>query len=94
MTNDAVDESSRPRVVVGMLLALGMVATLLLWSGRRDFVYLHIILDTSSFLLSGVLSMLLADIGMRLARPLLRWLALTFGIFSALELLHVLTAVE
>ena len=94
MTNDAVDASSRPRVVVGMLLALGMVATLLLWSGRRDFVYLHIILDTSSFLLSGVLSMLLADIGMRLSRPLLRWLALTFGIFSALELLHVLTAVE
>ena len=94
MINDAVDADSRPRIVVGMLLALGMVETSLLLSRRQDFVYLHTILDTSSFLLSGVLCMLLADMGARLSRPLLRWLAVTFGVFSALELLHLLTAVE
>ena len=94
MTIDAVDEGSRPRIVVGMLLALGVVESTLLWSGRRDFLYLHTILDTAMFLLSGILSLLLADIGMRLSQPLLRRLAVTFSITSLLELLHVLTTVE
>ena len=94
MTNDVIDEGSRPRLVVGMLLALGVMESALLWSGRRDFLYLHTILDTAMFLLSGILSLLLADIGMRLGQPLLRRLAITFSITSLLELLHVLTTVE
>ena len=94
MTNDAVDEGSRLRVVVGMLLALGAVEATLLWSGRRDFLYLHTILDTAMFLLSGILSLLLANIGMRLSQPLLRRLAVTFSVTSFLELLHVLTTVD
>ena len=94
MTNDAVDEGCRLRVVVGMLLALGAVEATLLWSGRRDFLYLHTILDTAMFLLSGILSLLLANIGMRLSQPLLRRLAVTFSVTSFLELLHVLTTVE
>lgn len=92
--NDAVDEGGRPRVVVGMLLALGVVESTLLWSGRRDFLFLHTILDTAMFLLSGILSLLLADIGMRLSQPLLRRLAVTFSVTSLLEFLHVLTTVE
>jgi PAS domain S-box-containing protein len=90
MTNDAVDQGSRLRVVVGMLLALGAGDATLLWSGQRDFLYLHTILDTAVFLLSGILSLLLADVGKDLSQPLLRRLAVTFGIASLLELLHVL----
>ena len=77
-----------------MLLALGVGEALLLSSGRPDFVYLHITLNTAVFMLSAVLSLLLADIGMRMSRPLLRWLAVTFTVTSVLELLHVLTTVD
>ena len=94
MTTNEVDGGCRPRVVVGMLLALGVVETLLLASGRRDFVYLHITLNTAVFIVSAVLSLLLADIGMRMSRPLLRWLAVTFTVTTVLELLHVLTTVD
>ena len=94
MTTAEVDGGCRPRVVVGMLLALGVGEAFLLASGRRDFVYLHITLNTAVFMLSAVISLLLADIGMRLSRPLLRWLAITFTVTSVLELLHVLTTVD
>jgi hypothetical protein len=48
--------------------------------------------DTSMFLLSGVLSLLLCDMGARLSQPVLRWLALTFSVTSCSELLYVLTS--
>lgn len=94
MTTDEVDEGTRPRVVVGILLALGVMEALLISGGQRDFRHLHIVLDTGIFLLSGLLSVVLGAIGLRLSRPLLRWLAITFSVTSVLELLHVLTTFE
>jgi PAS domain S-box-containing protein len=87
------DEGSRPRVLAGTLLTLGFAEVLLLSGGRRDYPNLHEILDTAMFLLSGVLSLLLWDMGARLSRPLLRWLAISFIVTSCLELLHVLTTI-
>lgn len=94
MTTEEVDEGARPRAVVGIPLALGCVEALLLWRGHGDFRHLHIVLDTAVFLLSTTLFVVLGDMGRRLSRPLLRSLAVTFGITSILELLHVLTTFE
>lgn len=87
------DEGARPRWVAGIVLALGFAEALLLYGGRRDYPNLHEILDTAMFLLSGVLSLLLWDLGARLSQPLLRWLAISFVLTSCLEFLHVLTTV-
>jgi len=87
------DEGARPRAVAGALLALGCAEALLLGGGRRNYPNLHEILDTATFLLSGILSLLLWDTGARLSRPLLRRLAISFIVTSCLELLHVLTTV-
>ena len=93
-TNTSVgDEGARPRVIAGTLVALGCAEALLLCGGRRNYPNLHEVLDTAMFLLSGVLSLLLWDMGARPSRPLLRWLAISFFVTSCLEVLHVLTTV-
>jgi signal transduction histidine kinase/ActR/RegA family two-component response regulator len=80
--------------VVVTLLAFALVAAVLLASGRRDYPYLHVVLDTAMCLLSGVLALLLWDLGTSLDEAFPRWVALTFAGTFVLELVHVLVAVE
>jgi PAS domain S-box-containing protein len=80
--------------VLGTLLAFGVIGASLLAMGRRDYPHLHTILDTGICLLSGVLALLLWDIGARTQRPLPQWLAISFAVAALSELVHTLVTVE
>ena len=87
----------RPRISrtsAGVAVVFGLLGTVLLASGSKDYPDLHIILDTCMSLLSGVLALLLWDFAKRSRQPLPRWLAISFAITSLLELIHVLVTVE
>jgi len=83
-----------PRSAVGVLIAFGAIAVTLLVIGRRDYPQLHTILDTGMTLLSGVLALLLWDMGRHTGRPLIRWLAIAFGMTFLLEAVHVFVTVD
>src|SRR5882724_9363299 len=82
------------RAVVGALAVAAIVAVALISTGRSDYPDLHNILDTGACLLSGVLALLLWDIGARLGQPFLRWVATAFAATSLLEVLHTIVVVE
>ncbi len=82
------------RSIVGTFIVFGLVGTLLVAAGRRDYPILHTILDTGMFLLSGVLALLLWDIGVRIGAVLPRWVALSLAATCLLELIHTLIAIE
>jgi len=77
-----------------ILLAAVLVAVALLAVGRHDYPDLHTILDTGACLLSGMLALLLWDIGRRTRRPFSLWLSASFGVTSLLELIHVMVTVD
>src|SRR5215831_17820448 len=54
----------------------------------------HTILDTSAFLASGLVALLLWDISKRTDQPLAWFLAIAFGVMAAAELVHTLIALE
>lgn len=54
----------------------------------------HTILDTSAFLTSGLIALLLWDISKRTDQPLAWFLAIAFGVLSTAELVHTLIALE
>jgi signal transduction histidine kinase/ActR/RegA family two-component response regulator len=94
MMNPAIDRLTLSRSVAGALVIAAMIGGILLAAGRRDYPHLHTILDTGMFMLSGVLALLLWDMGMRIGRPLLGWIALSFSITALLELVHAVVTVE
>lgn len=73
-----------------MLLAIAALAL----PPHGDFPALHSILDTGVFLLSAMLAFLLWEMGWRTGRRLARLKAATFAVVAALELLHVITALD
>ena len=83
-----------PGQVLGTLLAFGTTAIGLLVLGRRDYPNLHTILDTGACVLSGILALLLWDIGARTRQPFPRWLAISFGVAGLFEFVHALVTVE
>ncbi len=92
--NEPADRPNLPRSAVGALLAFGLAGGLLLAVGRRDYPDLHTILDTGMCLLSGVLALLLWDMGGRIGQAFPRWLALSFAMTFLLEFVHVVVTVE
>jgi hypothetical protein len=82
------------RGVLGTLLTFGLLAIALVAGGRRDYPQLHTVLDTGMVLLSGVLALLLWDLGVRINTAFHRWVALSFGATFLLELVHALVAIE
>lgn len=82
------------RSVLATLLVFGLIGASLLAIGRRDYPNLHTILDTGSCLLSGVLALLLWDMGTRTERPFAQWLAISFAVTALAELIHTLVTVE
>jgi signal transduction histidine kinase/ActR/RegA family two-component response regulator len=55
----------------------------------RKFPMLHTILDTSAFLISGALTLVLRDLSRRTGRHLLLRMAVAFGVVAVFELVHV-----
>lgn len=80
--------------VTAMLSIFGLVGIGLLALGRKDYPNLHTILDTSACLLSAVLTLLFWDMSTRTLRTFPKWLAISFGVTSLLEIVHVLVTVE
>ena len=80
--------------VLGTLLAFVAISAALFAVGRRDYPNLHVILDTGMCLLSGVLALLLRDLGARAKSPFPIWVAISFGIAFLAELVHVLVTIE
>jgi PAS domain S-box-containing protein len=93
----AIDAANRRVVqsnVAGMLIVFAVVGAALLAVGRRDYPNLHIILDTGACLLSAVLAVLFWDMSAFTLRSFPKWLAISFGVTSLLEIAHVLVTVE
>jgi len=82
------------RNVLGTLLVLVILSAALFAVGHRDYPNLHLILDTGMCLLSGLLALLLRDLGARAKSPFPIWLAISFGVAFLAELVHVLVTIE
>jgi len=82
------------RTALGLLLAVAVSGIVLLADGRKDYPDLHTILDTCMFVLSGLVALLLWDIGVRGDRPFSKWLAISFALTSASEFLHALSSLD
>ncbi len=91
---DARDRPVHHAVETGMLVGFGLLSALLLGLGRKDYPQLHTILDTGACLLSAVLALLFWGMSARALHALPKWLAITFGTISLLEIAHVLVTVE
>jgi PAS domain S-box-containing protein len=83
-----------PRGAVGALIAFGLAGGLLLAVGRRDYPDLHTILDTGMCLLSGVLALVLWDMGGRIGQTFPKLLAVSSAATFLLEFVHVMVTVE
>jgi hypothetical protein len=71
----------------------GLGATgILVWQVQSPIF--HTILDTSAFLTSGLIALLLWDVSRRTGQTLALFLAIAFGVLAAAELVHVLVALE
>jgi len=68
-----------------IMFALG-AAGILIWQVQSPIF--HTILDTSAFLASGLVALLLWDISKRTDQPLAWFLAIAFGVVAAAELVH------
>lgn len=86
--------ANRSLSVAGVLIAFGIGSVFLLGAGRQNYPELHTILDTSITLITGLLALLLWDMGARIEQPLSKRLAIAFGATFVLEFLHVLVIVE
>jgi len=92
--NEATGKANSSRSAVGMLVVFVLMSAVLLFVGRKDYPNLHTMLDTSMFLLSGVLAALLWDIGARGNLAFSKWIAVSFLVVSLSELLHCLVTIE
>jgi len=82
-----------PRAAVAVLL-LYSAGALVLAISRADYPELHTILDTGVAVLSGVLALLLWDMGVHTRSDFARWLSVGFGLTFALDIAHVLVNVD
>ena len=76
-------------VIVTMVVYIGL-SGLLLTDRSQDYPELHILLDTSIFLLSGILTLFFWNLSIRQA-GLANLLAASFAITSLLEFIHAIT---
>ena len=81
------------RNVLGTLLTFVAISAALFAVGRRDYPNLHLILDTGMCVSSGLLALLLRDLGARAKSPFPIWVAISFGIAFLAELVHVLVTI-
>ncbi len=93
-----LERAEMPKIPAGAVASLAafvlISASLLNASSRLDFQNLHTALDTGMCLLSGVLALLLWDMGARLDRPFKKWLAVAFAATFLLEFIHIAVTIE
>lgn len=77
---------------LGVIIGTGLVAAVLLALGRRVYPDFHTVVDTCMFVLSGLLALLLSDIGSRSERPFPKWIAASFAVTALAQLAHVLSS--
>src|ERR1700716_911625 len=82
------------RTVVAPLIGFVAAVAMLLMTHREGYSDLHTLLDTSMFLLSGMLALLLWGAGNRLESAFLRCLAISFMVTCLFEFLHALSGIE
>jgi signal transduction histidine kinase/ActR/RegA family two-component response regulator len=92
--SDISERTTLSRAAVTLLVTFALVGAQLLAVGPRDYPDLHIILDTGAALLSGVLALLLWDMGEHAGSQFPKWLSVSFAITFLLNLVHVLATVE
>jgi C4-dicarboxylate-specific signal transduction histidine kinase len=80
--------------VAAPLIVFVAAVGVLLMTHREGYSDLHTLLDTSMFLLSGMLALLLWGAGEQLKDALLRFLAISFMATCLLEFLHALSGIE
>ncbi|MEO8061328.1 MAG: ATP-binding protein [Pseudomonadota bacterium] len=78
-------------IAMGACLTTGIA---ILWLPQHDFAVVHSILDTGIFLTTGVLALLLWDLGWRTAEILVRFKAVVFAVVCLLYFIHVSTALD
>lgn len=83
--------SGSSAVVVG---GFSLVALLLFPIGYHIYPFFHAILNTGIFLAAGVLALLLWDMGSGAERPLLRPIAVSFGVSCLFQFMHAIVEVE
>jgi len=83
-----------PRSAMAVLIAAVVAAGSLLATEPGDYPHLHTILDTGMALMSGILALVLWDLGGQTGRQFPKWLAVSFAAAFALNLVHVLVTVE
>jgi hypothetical protein len=76
------------------LVVFGLIASALVAVGRANYPNVHLILDTSMFLLSGTLALLFWDVGVGISRQFRRWMAISFAVTALFELVHVMVSVD
>jgi signal transduction histidine kinase/ActR/RegA family two-component response regulator len=82
------------RNLVYAFALLTLCAAAILATPTKESPYLHTFFDSGMVVVSGVLTLLLWDIGWRTDDPLTRLLAVAVGVTAAFELFHILTALE
>lgn len=92
--NEASTSVTLPHAAVAVLIALALASGALLSISSGDYPELHTVLDTAIALLSGVLALLLWDMGEHAEAPLLKLFAISFATASLLEAVHFLVTIE
>lgn len=92
--NKSTERLFLPQSAIAVLIACGLIAGILLAAGHKDYPQLHTILDTGMTLLTGVLALLLWDMGVRVDRSFPRWLAIGFAVTSVVDSIHVMVTVD
>src|SRR4051812_1296100 len=75
-------------LALSMLSIFAISGVVLVLIGVKNYPGLHTILDTSMFLLSGLLALLFWDIGARGGDPFPKWIGVSFGLTSLSEFVH------
>jgi signal transduction histidine kinase/CheY-like chemotaxis protein len=89
------EKSTVFQAVTALLVAYVLAGCVLLAVGPiGTYPAFHIILDTATALLAGILAGLLWVMGRHVARPLPIWLAIGFAATSLLDLYHLLSGIE
>src|ERR1041384_4584216 len=81
-------------LAIGMLVAFTLSGTALLIIGIKNYPGLHTVLDTSLFLLSGLLALLFWEIGAHSRHPFPKSIGISFGFTSLAEFIHTLVSIE
>jgi len=90
-------EAATPNIPKATIATLAVFLALCLglgWIVGSDLPELHSILDTGMFVFSGMLALVLWDMGQRLDRPFKKHLSIIFAAVCLLEFLHGMVSVE